>query len=435
MIDPNFGSVPVGYLALIRANRNFRNLWLGQLVSNLGDWFNLIATTSLVAKLTESGLAIGLLFMIRTLAPFLAAPIGGVIADRYNRRKIILITNLLRAPTILSFLLVRDAGDVWLLYLLTGIQLFIGGIFFPARSAMLPDIVSHRAIGAANAITGATFAAMLAIGSALGGFFSGLVGIYPAFVINGLLYLFSVFFITKIQLEKPESFNDVDRSVFNVFGEYLDGLRYMATHSYLLVIAPHKAFMGLLLGSTFEVVQVTIAQTVFVIGDGGGSSMGLMFAFSGFGLLFSTLIIKRFVNDQGPQLVWAITVGYLVGGAGIALTALLANLGLTLVGTFLRGMGNGIVWLFSTQLILQLVPTRVRGRVVATEFALNMVVSAGGAAIVGKALDSAVGISGVAWVMAGMTLLPAILWSLWILAGGQAAIARQVEIQEARAGI
>lgn len=435
MIDPNLGSVPVGYLALICSNRNFRNLWLGQLVSNLGDWFNLIASASLVAMLTGSGLAVGVLFMIRTLAPFLAAPIGGVIADRYNRRKIILITNLLRAPIILAFLWVRDPGDVWLLYLLTGLQLFIGGIFLPARSAMLPDIVSHRAIGTANAITGATFAAMLAIGSALGGVFSGLVGVYPAFGINGLLYLFSVFFIAKIQLEKPASPIDIDRSVFSVFGEYLDGLRYMVKHSYLLAIVPHKAFIGLLLGSTFEVVQVAIAQTVFVIGDGGGSSMGLMFAFSGFGLLFSTLVIKRFVKDQIPQLVWVITAGYLIGALGIALTAPLANLGLTLFGTFLRGMGNGIVWLFSTQLILQLVPTHVRGRVVATEFAFNMVVSAAGAALVGKVLDSAIGISGVAWTMAGMTLLPAILWSFWIVAGGQSTINQQGEIQQSSIGI
>ncbi len=429
MIDPQFSAVPVGYLTLIRSNRNFRYLWFGQLVSNLGDWFNLIASASLVVKLTDSGLAIGVLFMIRTLAPFFAAPIGGVIADRYNRRTIILITNLLRVPTILAFLVVRDAGDVWLLYLLTSIQLFIGGIFFPARSAMLPDIVSHHAIGTANAITGATFAAMLAIGSALGGLFSGLVGIYPAFTINGLLYLFSVFLIAKIQLEKTDSQKDLSLTIGKAFSEYLDGLRYMAKHSYLIVIAPHKAFMGLLLGSTFEVVQVTIAQTVFVIGDGGGSSMGLMFAFSGFGLLFSTLVIKRFVNDQVPHLMWAITAGYLVGGLGIALTALLANLGLTLIGTFLRGMGNGIVWLFSTQLILQLVPTHVRGRVVATEFAFNMVVSAGGAALIGKLLDTSLGISGVSWAMAGMTLIPAILWSIWILTGGLETIFQHVELQ------
>jgi len=429
MIDPQFSAVPVGYLTLIRSNRNFRYLWFGQLVSNLGDWFNLIASASLVVKLTDSGLAIGVLFMIRTLAPFFAAPIGGVIADRYNRRTIILITNLLRVPTILAFLVVRDAGDVWLLYLLTSIQLFIGGIFFPARSAMLPDIVSHHAIGTANAITGATFAAMLAIGSALGGLFSGLVGIYPAFTINGLLYLFSVFLIAKIQLEKTDSQKDLSLTIGKAFSEYLDGLRYMAKHSYLIVIAPHKAFMGLLLGSTFEVVQVTIAQTVFVIGDGGGSSMGLMFAFSGFGLLFSTLVIKRFVNDQVPHLMWAITAGYLVGGLGIALTALLANLGLTLIGTFLRGMGNGIVWLFSTQLILQLLPTHVRGRVVATEFAFNMVVSAGGAALIGKLLDTSLGISGVSWAMAGMTLIPAILWSIWILTGGLETIFQHVELQ------
>ncbi len=314
MIEFHHDTVPIGYLSLIRKNRNFRQLWYGQLVSNLGDWFNLIASASLLAELTESGLAVGMLFVIRTLAPFLAGPFGGVIADRYNRRNIMLVTNLLKVPIIFAFLLVRNTEDVWLLYLLTALQLFLSGIFFPARSAMLPDVVAHNEIGTATAITGATFAAMLAIGSALGGFFSGMVGIYPAFVVNGLAYLLSAFFFTRILLDEPGAINVVGKTVTKIFAEYLDGLRYIKAHPYLFVLALHKVFGGLLLGSTFEVVQVAIAQTVFVMGSSGSSSMGLMFAISGVGLMLSTLVLPYFVKNHIPRLVWIITAGYLMYG-------------------------------------------------------------------------------------------------------------------------
>ena len=137
----------VGYGELLRKNRDFRYLWLGQIVSLLGDWFNLIASAALVAQLTQSGLAIGSLFVVRMLAPFLVSPIAGVVADRYNRKYILILTDVFRAVTVLGFLLVRTPEQVWLLYVLTAIQLGFSGFFFPTRTAILPDIVEARALG------------------------------------------------------------------------------------------------------------------------------------------------------------------------------------------------------------------------------------------------------------------------------------------------
>jgi len=155
---------PIGYGELIRGNTNFRFLWFGQIVSLLGDWFNLIASASLVAMLTQSGFAVGGLFVIRMLAPFLVSPIAGVLADRYNRKHILITTDITRAITVFGFLLVRDASHIWLLYTLTVIQLGISGFFFPTRTAILPDLVPPSGIGAANAISSATWSVMLALG-------------------------------------------------------------------------------------------------------------------------------------------------------------------------------------------------------------------------------------------------------------------------------
>ena len=135
---------PVGYWQLVRKNTNFRNLWFGQIISLLGDWFNLIASASLIGMLTNSGIAVGGLFVIRMLAPFIVSPLAGVIADRYNRKMILILADLTRALTVMGFLFVREPQQVWILYVLTAIQLGISGFFFPARSAILPDVVSSR---------------------------------------------------------------------------------------------------------------------------------------------------------------------------------------------------------------------------------------------------------------------------------------------------
>jgi len=95
---------PIGYGQLVRKNTNFRNLWFGQIISLLGDWFNLIASASLIGMLTQSGVAVGGLFVVRMLAPFIVSPLAGVVADRYNRKTILILTDITRALTVLGFL-------------------------------------------------------------------------------------------------------------------------------------------------------------------------------------------------------------------------------------------------------------------------------------------------------------------------------------------
>src|SRR5262245_45009211 len=117
----------VGYVTLVRENSNFRYIWIGQIISLLGDWFNLIASASLIATLSQSGTAIAGLFVLRMLAPFLVSPLAGVVADRYNRKYILIASDLCRAAIVFCFLFIRDAEQIWLLYVLTGLQLALSG--------------------------------------------------------------------------------------------------------------------------------------------------------------------------------------------------------------------------------------------------------------------------------------------------------------------
>ena len=106
---------PVGYIELLRSNQAFRRLWLGQVISQTGDWFNTIALYEIILNLTGSGRDIGLLLVARFLPSFIFGPLSGVVADRFSRRSIMIISDLLRAVVVLGFLLVRRADQLWIL--------------------------------------------------------------------------------------------------------------------------------------------------------------------------------------------------------------------------------------------------------------------------------------------------------------------------------
>jgi MFS family permease len=407
----------VGYYGLVRSNSNFRFIWFGQIVSLLGDWFNLIASASLIAVLTHSGTAIGGLFVVRMLAPFVVSPIAGVVADRYNRKYVLIATDVTRAITVFGFLLVRHPSQIWLLYTLTAIQLGISGFFFPTRNAILPDVVSRQELGAANALSSATWSVMLALGAALGGIVSGAWGIYPAFVVDALSFLFSATFIAQITYRPSLDIHIGERTIGAALQQYLDGLRYLRRQPDILAIALHKAANSLLIAGGFQVLQVTIAEKIFVIGKEGGISLGLMFALAGVGTGIGPILVRRFVGDDESRLRLALVIGYAITAVGMVIIAPLLNFGVLLLGILLRGVGGGMIWVFSTQLLLQLVPNRVRGRVFSTEFAMFTLMSAAGSGAVGAVMDTSFGLSQVLWGMAGLILIPGILWTMWLIVG------------------
>lgn len=404
----------VGYGTLIRQNRKFRLLWMGEIISLLGDWFNLIASASLVATLTQSGLAISGLFVVRMLAPFLVGPIAGVFADRYNRKWILILSDIIRGITVLGFLFVTRPEHVWILYTLTAVQLALSGFFFPTRNAILPDLVAPHELGTANALSSATWSVMLALGAALGGLVAGVWGNQVAFTIDALTFLVSAVFISQIQYV-PTVDTQSDRTVSAALRQYIEGLRYVKEHGDVLAIALHKGINSLLVAGSFQVLQVTIAEEIFVIGEGGSISMGLMFAVAGVGTGVGPIVARYFTGDRDKPLRHAISIGYLISTAGLLIVFPLLNFPLVLLGTVLRGIGGGIVWVFSTQLLLQLVPNSIRGRVFATEFMIFTLLSAGGAAAVGGAVDSGYSVSSIVLAMALLALIPAALWVWWIM--------------------
>ena len=405
----------VSYAELLRNNRNYRFLWSGQVASLLGDWFNLVASAALIGLLTQSGLAVGSLFVVRMLAPFLVSPIAGVVADRYNRKHILIAVDLARAAVVLAFLLVRDPGDVWLLYTLTAVQMALSGFFYPARTSILPDLAREGDLGAMNALSSATWSVMLALGAALGGLFSGTFGMYPAFVLDTLTFLISALLLLQIRMPAAPATLASDTTVAAAVRQYFDGLRYLREHPDILFIAVQKAINSLWLTAGFQVLVVAISQQVFVVGEGGGIGMGLIFGLAGVGSGLGPILARKLTGDDGPTLKKAISVAYLISALGLAVTAPLVSLPLVLLGTLFRSIGGGIIWVFSTQLLLQNVPRRVHGRVFATEFMFVYLGGAFASSVYGAALDTNLTISGLIWTVTGVSAIPMALWTLSLI--------------------
>ena len=391
----------------MRQNPNFRWLWGGQVVSLLGDWFNLIASAILIAELTGSGLAVGVLFTIRMLAPFAVAPLAGICADRYNRKHLLIITDLVRAVVVLGFLFVQDANDIWLLYSLTVLLFGVSGFFSPARSAILPDITSPQELGTANTLGAATWSVMLAVGAAIGGLTTGLFGSQTAFVIDGFTFAISAGLLLKIRLPRTSSETSGTPGRAKV-----TALRYMLQHPDILFIAMHKAAISLLMSTGIQVILVEIAKNYFVIGVGGALSLGAMYCMNGIGSGIGPILARRWTGDRDKPLRISISWGYLIAAIGIAIIAPLLNFGTVLFGGLIRSIGGGIAWVFSTQLLLQRAPNEIRGRIFGTEFALFTLMGGASSLIIGALLDQ-FQVEAILWGMAALNLIPALLWWLW----------------------
>src|SRR5690606_22394461 len=186
-------------------------------------------------------------------------------------------------------------------------------------------------------------------------------------------------------------------------------------HPAILVAVLHNVVIAALAATTSDLFAAGVARDVFVYGVGGSISLGVMLACSGLASALAPACLLRACGDGAARKHHAIIAGYALVGVGAFVLAPLASFGLALLGIALRGAGGALVWVFSTQLLLEQVREDLRGRVFATHFAMFQLAGAGAALAAGHALDGL----GYSAVMAGLgvlVLLPGAAFAAWYLA-------------------
>ncbi len=398
------------YLALLRRNRNFRLLYIGQTVSQLGDWFNTVAVYALLLDLTGSATAVAWMLIVQLLPIAIVSPLAGVVVDRLNRRRIMMAADLLRGGLILGLLFVRRVDQIWIAYVVTACAVACTAFFEPARTATIPSVTTADELLPANALASATWSAMLAIGASVGGVVTAVFGRNVAFVINSASFFVSAFFIARTRYDATPPGRARSRTLTELTGvsDLIEGLRYVRRESHVAALMLVKTGWGLAGG---VLLLLTIfGQRVFPLGRGSAAGIGVLYGARGVGAALGPILLRRILGQEPSALRRSIGPAFFMIGAFYAALSIAPALALASVCVLFAHFGGSVLWVFSTVLLQMEVPDALRGRVFAAELALFTLVSALSSYLTGVSLDRGASPRSVSLVLGALFFFPGAMW-------------------------
>lgn len=392
-------------MSLLKRNRDFRRLFFASVISLGGDWFLFVAITSLIVQTTGRAIDVGLAILAQELAFFIASPPAGVLVDRLDRRKLMIVCDLARVGVCASFLLVGP-GSIWLAYPLLALLSIFGAPFDPAFSAATPNIVDPQDLPAANALSGSLWGTMLAVGAGLGGIVATVFGRDTAFVIDAASFGVSALLLWGIR----RSFSE-EREPGHEHPKMLDAtievLQFARRDHRVLALIGVKAGFGLAAG-VLALLPVFGAE-VF---DRGEIGVGALMAARGVGALVGPFLGHRISGAGHRRLFGAIGIALAVFGVSYMALGFAPSLGIAAVVIFFAHLGGGAQWVLSTFGLQVLVPDHIRGRVFAVDFAM-ITLSLAVSSLIASAIADSAGPRIAALFVGAMAVVWAIVWT-WL---------------------
>ena len=410
------------YKQLLLNNRSFRRLWSGQVVSELGNWFNFIAALGLVRSVTSAAPFATAIILVCRLAPFsLFAPFAGAFVDRWSRRRVMIAADILRAFIALGFLLVVSPSDLWIAYLCTALQSLLTSFFEAAKNASMPNITGDEGLLAGNALMFSSRFLLMTVGSALGGATSASFGYRVAFFVNAVSFLVSAWSIwlipekdvQSLESERPRGrelrSGGVIRRYCRDIGEGWAFIRKSRVVAALITVNILWAMGG---GAIYLVFDrfggVLFASSSGYTPDGG---VALLYSAGGFGLFAGMMLSRRVgshveMNDLTVHFIgWMMIIhGALFALCGLAPGLLFAAL-FILVSRAVIGVEFGV----QDTLLMRSIPDHLRGRVAITDRAAELLVMSLSAGVAGWALKF-VSIRTLAVLSGVLSGLPGVVW-------------------------
>jgi MFS family permease len=406
------------YVRLLRGNRNFRRLWMAQIVSEIGDWFYTLSIYTLLLQFTGRASSVALALVLQVLPQTFIGPMSGVINDRLSRKRVMIAADLVRCCVVLAMLFVRSRSTVWLVYPLLLAETVMAAFFEPARNAVIPNIAPEDEVLVANTLSSATWSVNLLIGASIGGVVAAFFGRDVVFVLNALSFLVSAIFIAGMRFAEPHAEASSPlrwRDLFD-FTPVVDGIRYVRQHRTLLPAVFAKAG-ELMIGPSWVIFTVMGVREFAVHWHGIDSARGAMLGMSillggrGVGALVGPLIAARWADRSDRRLHRGILLGYLVVALGYGSLGISRTVWLAAGCAMLAHAGGSTVWVFSTTLMQLHTEDRFRGRVFAADLGLGSLTFAVTAYLCGRAMDWGISARAVASWTGLLMLIPAALFA------------------------
>eukprot|EP01027_Heterolobosea_sp_BB2_P010739 GEZU01015727.1.p1 GENE.GEZU01015727.1~~GEZU01015727.1.p1 ORF type:complete len:713 (-),score=170.41 GEZU01015727.1:16-2154(-) len=452
-------------LLLHSDRRGFMWLWLSGVISQLGSWFSFIATLTLVTNsgTDASGLMVGGIFFTSWVPPMLLNPVTGVLADKLDKRKVMIASDVIRGFVCLGMLFIArevqamesaNASSVtfWLLLLyVCNAVLFAGNAFFdPCREGIVPELVEPEELIAANALDSITYSALSFLGAALGGAVTSTLGIQADYIFDIAGFFASAFCILQVyrcqkyftprqegaEVETPfptapplegtetgstpsleESYSDSPRALEDNYDEsyqdqhdesegvaetavlmpgeagelprkpafkwllgfwsslfkgFAEGLKFLWHHKYVMWLILAKFSGGLVWGG-IDMDIVKFSESSFKLGKDASAMLGITNAVIGVSCGIVPVFMERLVPSRPKAMRISILFGYVILFLGIFSIAWSPNVWVFLAGNAIYAAGSGIIWVYSSSSLQQLLPADLRGRILALDMSLHTV--------------------------------------------------------------
>ncbi|HLF27878.1 MAG TPA: MFS transporter [Anaerolineae bacterium] len=347
-----------GFIQVLR-NERFRKLWLGQATSAIGNYFYLLAVPIMINQVTGSIWAVGLVqFFIFALPGLLFSLPAGVLVDRWDRRHVMIVTDLLRAVLVLGGLLVHDSATTWTLWVSGFIASAAGSFFSSAQRALIPALVKEDELLAANGLSEVTSTIAWVIGPALAGFTIAWLGTGTAFIVDSATFLISALAVWRIgalPASRPQAGHE--RTWRALREETLEGLRFVAGNPVVRNVIFGLATVQLGVGAT-NVLFVPLLANLYGAGPEG---IGLVDSVQGLGMALGGLAVGRMASRLPKPLIC--TLGFMLSGLMLGMTGIAPSFVFILVFAFILGVGYTPAMAVIPTLLQQATPDHTRGRV------------------------------------------------------------------------
>lgn len=368
------------YTQLLRRNRSFRRLWGGQVISELGNWFNFIAALGLVRVVSNAAPEVTTIILIARLVPFtLFAPLAGAFVDRWSRRTVMIVTDLLRVVIALGFLMVHRPEDLWIAYLCTILLSVFSTFFEAAKNAAVPNITGERDLLAGNALMFSSRFLLMSIGAALGGWTAAHVGYQAAFIINALSFFASAYSVWLVPEEETrsstEAVTEKPRSLYRGYwSDMREGWTYIVRH------APVATILGINIlwatgGGATNLIADRLGALVFA-GTNPDSAVAAFYFAGGIGLFIGMIVARRVgaYFELRKRTVAFIGWSLFIQGVFFALAGVMPTLVWSCVMICISRVLLGAEFAIQETLLMRLVPDSLRGRVSTSDRAAEMLI-------------------------------------------------------------